>query len=165
MPKSSTSPLARSRRDDLRADLLSAMIEYRGADLMEATIAACAIIAHADGNVAPSERAQMLQLMRADPLLAMFPRDAVMEEFARHARAYDLNYGDAVREAIVPVMKLAGRKRHARVVLNACLLITAADGRVDPREVDAIRLVRDALNVEPDPGGVAARPVALTAAA
>ncbi len=156
MPNVSPKNFRRSRHDNLREELLSAMIEYRGSDLMEATIAACAIIAHADGDVAAVERARMMQLMQTDPLLAMFPREAVLHEFATHARAFEADYGDALQEAIRPVMKLAGRKQYSQIVLNACLLITAADGRVDPRELEAISLVRDALNLEPASGGAPA---------
>jgi tellurite resistance protein TerB len=149
MSKTSSTISPRRRSDYTREELLSAMIEYRSSELMEATIAACAIIAHADGEVAPLERARMMQLMRSDALLAMFPRDIVVHEFDLHTRAFDADYGNAVQEALRPILALAGRKQHAEVVMNACLLITAADGRVDPREIDAIGLVRDALNMKP----------------
>ena len=158
MPNETPKNFRRNRQDDLREELLAAMIEYRGSDLMEATIAACAIIAHADGNVAMVERVRMIHMMHTDPLLAMFPRETVLQEFEIHTRAYEADYGKALQEATRLIMKIAGREKYSKIVLNACLLITAADGRVDPRELDAISLVRDALTPEPHPGSVPAQP-------
>ena len=49
------------------------LIEHRGEVLMETTVAGCALIAHADGEVAPAETQRMLAIMRTDPRLSMFP--------------------------------------------------------------------------------------------
>lgn len=141
-----------------RLELLEALIEDRGALLMEATAAGCAIVAHADGEVVPAETRRLLSVMRTDPLLSMFPQDAVLAEFAGHARAlvHDLQRGRA--NALLQIMPLASHPRLARVVLEACLAVTRADGLVHPREVEAVRLVRDALGLSPEPGGAPEHP-------
>ncbi|MBC7801700.1 MAG: tellurite resistance TerB family protein, partial [Gemmatimonadaceae bacterium] len=62
--------------DSARLELLEAVLDHRGALLMEAMVAACAIVAHADGRVQPGEPQRMLAAMRTDPLLSAFPRAA-----------------------------------------------------------------------------------------
>lgn len=156
MPKHTSTATTQIRADVLRAELSAELTEYRGRMLMEATIAACAIVAHADGSVAPAERIRMMELMRAHPLLALFPRDEVIHEFTRHTYNFVEDPTEAMHHAIRQVMQVAGRKRLARVVLDACLVITAADGRVDPREIEAVRLIREALDLPPDPNGAPA---------
>ena len=139
----------------MRAEVLEALIQYRGEKLMEATVAACALVAHADGELAPVERAQMLQFMRADALLSMFPRDEVLHTFYVHAAAFATDPKGARDAALRCIEPLAAHPRQARIVLTACLLLADADGQVHPAERQAVRLVREALGLGPDRGGSA----------
>lgn len=147
----------RDRYEIALLDLVEALIEYRGEALMDATIAGCALVAHADGEVAPAETQRMLAVMRTDPLLSMFPRDAVVAEFEAHGRAIALHPAQGRAQALRQIKTAALQPRLARVVLNACLAVTRADGRTHPREVEQVELVRDALGLASDPGGCPAR--------
>lgn len=131
----------------LRADLLTALIELRSAALLEATVAACALVAHADGEVAPAERRLLFELMRTDPLLSMFPRDVVRHAFTTHQRAFERDPEAAAEAALAQIAPLAERPRHARVALEACRAMTTADARVHPSEVAALQRVRAALGL------------------
>ena len=147
----------RDRYEAARLELLEALIEYRGETLREATVAGCALIAHADGTVVPAEKQRMLAVMRADPLLSMFPHDTVLAEFEAHGRALALDPARGQALALRQIEAMAPQTRLARVVLNACLAVTRADGHVHPREVEQVRLVRDALGLAPETGGSPAR--------
>jgi tellurite resistance protein len=147
MPKTAPNSFSRRTADIDRVEVMDALIELHGTRLMDATIAACAVVALADGDVAASERARVLTVMRKDALLSMFAQDEVRAAFDAHAGAFVENPAAAIEQALHAIMPLAGRGREARVVLEACLLITAADGRIDPRELDAIGLVREALGL------------------
>lgn len=149
MPKRDT----RDRHEASRLELLEALIEYRGKALMEATIASCALIANADGEVTLVEARRMLAIMRTDPLLSMFPRNTVILEFEAHGRALALDPVQGRAQALWQITAAALQPRLARVVLNACLAVTRADGLVHPREVEQTKLVRDALGLAADPEG------------
>lgn len=153
MPKKHT----RDRCEAARLELIEALIEHRGEALMEATVAGCALIAHADGEVAPAETQRMLAIMRTDPLLSMFPRNTVVAEFEAHGRAFALHPMQGRAQALRQVGAAALQPRLARVVLNACLAVTHADDLVHPREVEQVKLVRDALGLASDPGAPPAR--------
>lgn len=147
----------RNRYEIALLDVMEALIEYRGEALMDATIAGCALIAHADGEVLPVETQRMLAVMRTDPLLSMFPRDAVVAEFEAHGRAIALHPAQGRAQALQQIKAAALQPRLARVVLNACLAVTRADGLVHPREVEQVELVRDALGLASGQGGDPAR--------
>jgi tellurite resistance protein TerB len=151
------------RNDGLRADLLTALIHLRSEALLEAAVAGCAVIAHSDGEVAPAERQLVFGLMRHDPLLSMFPRDVVQRAFALQHQAFSQDPDAARQAALRQVATLADRPRHALVVLEACRVMTSADRRVHPGEIEALARVRHALGFSD--GGAARSDVARAPAA
>lgn len=142
---------SRARFAAVRLELLSALIEYRSGRLMEATVAACAVVAHADGEVLPQEVARMFSAMRADPLMSMFPRDSVASEFDLRVWAWQENAEAARAAALKQIRLLAPQPRLGRIALQACMDVTHADGRVHPREIEAVAQVREALGLDPEP--------------
>ena len=149
MPKKNV----RYRHNDLRLELIQAILDYRSEALMAATIAGCAIIAHADGEAAPAERRRMLEIMRAEPLLSVFPRDNVLAEFEAHDRTFNDDPVTARAAALDQVRPMASHPRLARIVLKACVAIAHADEFVHRREVEAIILICRALALPPEDSG------------
>lgn len=145
----------RSARARLLHDRLRvAAQEHRGELMMEALVAACAVLAHADGHASGSERLRALVLMHDDPLMAVFPQDVLRASLEAHDRAFATDPAAARAEALRRVALLASQPHKARVVLEACATIGRADGRVGEAEMAALRAVRDALGLapgEPDP--------------
>lgn len=134
------------------------MVEQRAEKLAHALAAACALVAHADGQAVPAEARRMLAVMRTSPLLSAVPADEALALFVEYVRAFGVNPLRARTRALRRIRRLAEEPRQARLVLNACLLVSQADGVVQPAEMAAVRLVREALGLGPDPGAV---PVAL----
>jgi tellurite resistance protein TerB len=142
---------SRDRYATIRLELLSSLIEYRGAKLMEATVAGCAVVALADGEVSPQETARMLSVMGTDPLMSMFPRDSIASEFDTYVWAWQENARVARDAALQQIGLLALQPRLGRIVMQACIDVTQADGQVHPRELEAIAQVREALGLDPEP--------------
>lgn len=145
----------RSARAGLLHDRLRAAAqEHRGELMMEALVAACAVLSHADGRATGSERLRALALLQDDPLMAVFPRAALRASLDAHDRAFAADPAAARAEALRRVGHLASQPHKARMVLEACATICRADGRVGETEVAALRGVRDALGLapgQPDP--------------
>lgn len=153
-------PPSRKRQAVARLELLEALeaaVEHRAGLLLQALTAGCALIALADGQVVPAETRRLLGVARTHPLLSVLPRQAVLAGFAERARALALDPRAGRAEALRRIAPLAAHPRLARAVLDACLAVTRADALVHPREVAAVRLVRDTLGLGPDPGGAPAR--------
>ena len=52
---------------------------------------------------------------------------------------------------------MAHQSRLARMVLEACIAVSQADDRLHPSEVEQVRVVRQALGLESDPGNAPAQ--------
>lgn len=118
--------------------------------LLDAMVAGCAVIVHADGEAVPAERDRALMLVCSNPLLSAYPPDAVLRALKAHERAFREDAPAARVAALRQVELLAHEPGWARQVLNACLTLTGADGEMQPREITAIKQVRDALGLSPD---------------
>ena len=103
-------------------------------DLMEAMVAACAIIAFADGKVDWTERRRTFQMMRAIPAFAGFSSSAIADEFARHERAFQAEPERARERAFFAIAVLEPHATHSRMLLSACEQVLEADGIHHPLE-------------------------------
>jgi tellurite resistance protein len=141
MPAFDSPRRAMSERDRLQREAATAGRE----DLMEAMIAACAIIAHADGSVAAAERRRVLQLMRALPEFSGFPSAAVAEEFASHERAFAYDAVAARDKALIALATLRPHIQQTRMLLSACVQVLEADGVHHPQEYAELHAIGKAL--------------------
>ena len=141
--------LTYKRHEAVRTELLAVPWQRRNEALLEAMVAGCAIIAYADGEAVPAEREKALALIHGAPLLSVFSPEAVLRAFKAHEHAFRDDAPAARVAALRLVEPLAREPEHARTVLNACLTLTGADNRMTPREITAIKQVRDALGLSP----------------
>jgi tellurite resistance protein len=131
---------ARHRRDDPATAVLA-----RATLLMEAMVAAYALVAHADGEVAAAERRRMFGILRENPLMSVFSREEIAEEIASHEAnfRYDPELAQQIaRERLVPIK---GDRRAASQVVAACRQIIPADGIAHPAEYRALVAIKTAL--------------------
>ena len=131
----------------------------RHGDFMEAMLAAGAIMAHADGEMAGAERRKILALVRENPVLSIFSREAIVEEMSTHEANYRLDPEVAHLLAREKLVRVAEDRRLAHLILNACRAILAADGIAHPSEYRALAEIRGMLGFERE---AALRPAAGT---
>ena len=116
--------------------------------LMEALIAAYALMAHADGEVAGAERRRFLGFIRETPSLYGFPRGRVTEEVANHEANFRLDPEVAQQMAREKLQPVAGKRRATRIIVAACREIIPADGVAHPGEYRALAEIKALLGVE-----------------
>ena len=115
--------------------------------LLQAMVAGCAMVACADGQVSRAERNGLHLLVSNDPLLSLYPPQAVAVAFARHERAFAGDEHGAFLDAMRLIGLVSDRTDHARRVLRACLIMTGVDGGTHPGEIAAVDAVRAALGL------------------
>mgnify|MGYP001766406910 FL=1 len=130
--------------------ILSEMDVYRSSAFMEALVAAYAIVAHSDGEVAARERRRLLSMARNEPLLAHFSHADVVGEFAIHEANYELDNEVASVLAVEKLQALSGRPREAGTIVAAARAAATADGILHPAELRALAKVMRALGVSQD---------------
>ena len=121
--------------------------QHRGILMVEALVAACAVIARADGKSSPIERWRLSTVLADDPLLASLPADIADEASEMHRRAFLSDPVAARAAALQQVARVASEPHKARMVFDACVLVTRADQRTHPAELQALRDVKAALKV------------------
>lgn len=118
---------------------------------MDAVVAACAMVAQADGWVTSDERTRMVDRMRHSPTIAFFGTDDVLALFdALNLRfERDLDEGEATAE--LAVARLRGQPGPSRLLIETACSVAEADGGFDAEERAVILRICKLLGVDPGP--------------
>jgi tellurite resistance protein len=106
--------------------------------VVDAIIAASALVALADGLVVARERQHLIRLICGNSALAKQSAAQIEQEFALQSRLLFANPAAGRRRALRLITGIAERFDASRMVLNACPLMTQADGQVTRQEIAAI---------------------------
>ncbi|WP_309643971.1 tellurite resistance TerB family protein [Phenylobacterium sp.] len=116
---------------------------------MDALIAACALVAQADGWVTPDERQRMVERMRRSPAVAVFGVQEVLLGFETLNERFDRDLDDGVAVAETAIRRLAGRSGPSRLLVETACAVAEADGGFDAEERDVVLRLCDLLDLEP----------------
>lgn len=116
---------------------------------MDALIAACALVAQADGWVRPEERRRMEERMRKSPAVAVFGVPEVLLGFETLNERFDRDVADGVAAAETAIRRLAGRAGPARLLVETACAVAEADGGFDAEERDVILRLCELLGLAP----------------
>ena len=118
---------------------------------MDALIAACALVAQADGWVTSEERQRMIERMRRSPAVAVFGVQEVLLGFETLNERFDRDLDDGVAAAETAVQRLAGRAGPARLLVETACAVAEADGGFDSEERDVVLRLCELLELAPAP--------------
>jgi tellurite resistance protein TerB len=116
---------------------------------LDALVAACALVSHADGWVTAEERSRMLERMRGLAVFAVFGVEDALEAFEALDQRFERDPEAARVEAEAAVRRLRGRDDAARVVVNSACAVAVADGGLDAEERDALLRICKLLGLDP----------------
>lgn len=116
---------------------------------MDAVVAACAMVAQADGWVTPDERRRMIERMRSSPTIAFFGADEVTVLFEALNLRFDRDPDDGEATAEVAVRRLRGHPKAARALVETACSVAEADGGFDGEERAVILRLCALLDVDP----------------
>lgn len=116
--------------------------------VVRAIMAACALVATADGVVSDGERRQTRALFEQIGLLKGYTAAAGMRLFDAHCARMAAGGAQAIDALLVDVAKLRGNPREAAVVLSIARALGLVDGTSDTRAAHRIVLIARALDRE-----------------
>src|SRR4051794_23785088 len=125
------------------AELRQAHHTYLEEMLFEAVVTAGAVVALADGQVAPEERATVVDLVERSGWLSTYTAAEAADAFESQIRQLQLEPG--VPEAVINSVRRVGDGLGSRVVVCAAEQVAFADGHIRPSEERALGLIRSAL--------------------
>lgn len=137
---------ARQKADqrDLHAETSRAGSE----DFFQSLVAAVAVIAHADGQLALAERRKLVEAFLGSPAMKGFSVADLAEELAHHARAYGYAPDLAEKQALTTLSISALGATERKSIRDACHKVITADGLVHPVELGALHRVELALGID-----------------
>ncbi|MEV0220063.1 tellurite resistance TerB family protein [Streptomyces sp. NPDC050704] len=123
----------------LKSQLTSLKTELKSGVYRDASMAMCALVAAADGQVDPAERQHVESLILNNDVLQNFPADQLRQRFNKHVDRLALNFQQGKAEALQEIAKAAKKPTEARAVVQTGFVVAGADGYIAPAEEQILR--------------------------
>lgn len=131
----------KQRSQDMNSQLQLQAGKFKNKDFAKASMAVCALIAAADGNIDQQERSKTAALIGSNSVLQIFNAADLRADFDHFCNALTSDFDFGKVEAIQAISKLKSKEDQARAVIQIGIIIGGADGNFDANEK---RVVRDA---------------------
>ena len=118
---------------------------------MDAVVAACALVAQADGWVTAQERRRMIDRMSQSPSIRFFGLHEVTVGFEALNLRFDLDIEDGEAAAEAAVAALRGQSGPSHLLIDTACSVAEADGGFDAEERDVILRLCRLLDLDPSP--------------
>ena len=134
---------------EARTRLTAEVSKFKNKTFMEATVAACAMVAAADGTVSSDEKQKMAGFIRNSDELKHFSMTEVIAFFEKVVGNFDFDAEIGRAEALKVIGRLRGNEEQARVMVRVACAIGASDGSFDEGEKAVVRTVCKELGLNP----------------
>lgn len=125
--------------------------------VLEGVMAACALIACADGKVTQDERQRVLSVAPRFTALRFLPQSALIRAFETATGWLEVAHADGRRRAMAAIGRVREHRTCRIPLLRACHAIATADSAFDRREREALISICGALDLDPAEFGLKAR--------
>ncbi|MFC8348621.1 tellurite resistance TerB family protein [Streptomyces sp. NPDC057280] len=132
-----------------KTQLGSIKAELKSGAYRDASMAMCALVAAADGQVDASEMQQMESMILTNEVLQNFPPEQLRTRFHKHVEQLTRNFAQGKSEALQDIAKAAKKPTEARAVVQTGIVIAGADGHFSQAEQMVLREACAALNLDP----------------
>lgn len=138
----------------LKSQLTSLKTELKSGAYRDASMAMCALVAAADGNVDPAERQHVESLILNNDVLQNFPADQLRQRFNRHVDQLSRDFQQGKAEALTEIAKAAKKPTEARAVVQTGFVVAGADGYIAQTEEQVLREACATLGLSPQEFGL-----------
>ncbi|MCP5158923.1 MAG: tellurite resistance TerB family protein [Gammaproteobacteria bacterium] len=139
----------KQRYSEVSANLKTEVTKLRNKSFLEAVVAGCALVAHADGVVRAEEKQKMMGFLRNSEVLSAFSTEEVITIFDKYAKQFEFDYQIGQASALQAVAKVKDKSDEARLMVRVCCAIASADGHFDDDEKAIVRKICAELNLNP----------------
>ena len=139
----------KQRYSEVSANLKTEVAKIRSKGFLEAVVAGCALVAHADGVVKPEEKQKMMGFLRNSEVLSVFSADEIIAIFDKYAKQFEFDAQIGQASALQAVAKVKDKEAEARLMVRVCCAVGAADGDFDDQEKAIVRKICAELGLNP----------------
>ena len=122
---------------------------YKSQDVLDAVVAACALVAMADGYLDASERQKMMEFIHQSEELRVFETNKVIQKFNLFISRMENDRMMGRAEAFRALGKIRSKPEIARLVARYCIAIGYADGNFDHNEQQMVADICRELGLNP----------------
>ncbi|SFB13386.1 MULTISPECIES: TerD family protein [unclassified Bacillus (in: firmicutes)] len=122
---------------------------YKSQDVLDAVVAACALVGMADGRLDPAERQKMLEFVNQSEELRVFDTNKVIQQFNHFVQRIEYDFILGRAEAFRALGKVRSKPEIARLVARFCIAIGFADGHFDKNEQQMVSEICRELGLNP----------------
>ncbi len=122
---------------------------YKSQDVLDAVVAACALVSMADGYLDASERQKMIDFVHQSEELRVFDTNKVIQRFNLFVTRIQNDRMMGRAEAFRALGKIRSKPEIARLVARYCIAIGYADGNFDQNEKQMVADICRELGLNP----------------
>jgi len=116
--------------------------------LLDAVMAATALVAYADGEIEAAERDEVIATLDDLDILRRAGAEEGIERFDAYAAELEDDLDAGQRHALTAIGELRGDTDMGKLVVDICIAISAADGEIEEEEEARINEIRETLGLE-----------------
>jgi tellurite resistance protein TerB len=124
--------------------------KFKNSQFAEGSMAMCALVAAADGAIAPEEKRKIAGLIMANDALKVFKPDDLKAKFEHYCGKLTADFDFGKIEAIQALGKLKSNPDAARALIQIGIIIGGADGTFDEAEKKVVKEACRALGIPPE---------------
>lgn len=139
----------KSRTQEMSSQLKTKAGQFKNREFANGSMAMCALIAAADGNIDAAERQKTAGLIMSNDVLSVFPPSELRDKFDFYCDKLTRDYDFGKVEAIASLSRLKVKPDQARAVIQIGIIVGGADGSFDEDEKKAVKEACFAVGISP----------------
>lgn len=139
----------KNKANEANASLQKNIGQFRNKKFADASMAICALVAAADGNIDADERKKVAGFIMSNETLKVFSSSDLKDRFDFYCNKIEADYDFGKIEAIQSLSALRDKQDQARACIQLGIIIGGADGEFDGDEKQAIKEACNAVGIPP----------------
>jgi tellurite resistance protein TerB len=133
----------------MQSQLVAKKNDLKSGAFRDASMAMCALVAAADGNVDAEERRKVAGLITTNEVLANFDAEELRRRFDAYCNKLMADFDFGKVSLIQEIAKTKKKPNEARAVIQIGIIIGGADGNFDDDEKKVVREACFAVGISP----------------
>ncbi|MEA1969348.1 MAG: TerB family tellurite resistance protein [Thermodesulfobacteriota bacterium] len=133
---------------DLQANLVTQAKQFKNQKFADATMAACALVAAADGNIDANERRKTASFISSNEILSSFDVSKLQKTFTEYCDKLNADFDFGKIDLLQVISKLKKNEAQARAAVQVAVIIGYADGTFDDDEKKVVGEICRSLGID-----------------
>lgn len=129
------------------AKLTKSAKQVQNANLMEAIVAGCMLVAAADGTVEKSELDKLDKLLTSNDSLSAFKPADIRKVISRYQNVLEADFGVGQAKMLKEIGEISDNAEDCEQVFLNMIAIAKSDGEIEPAELTALTKVARSLGI------------------